>query len=201
MFEQLEDFQQAFEQKAVEPSIAGRVGGLRKRMPTRKLLSFWLTNLCVLPPIFVIYTTIISDGIRKMMPAMGMKLSRLAFPGAGLAASYDGLNRVELAHGASALLFVVVTWLYIRIWDELQGYGPLRHQTKANPVLLYVLGTIAAVVIAADAWLFWAGMSTSANSGWADTPDLVAPVATVLYSCGLAIIGWWHSEHRNYGRI
>ena len=96
----------------------------------------------------------------------------------------------------SILLFAVVTWLWTRIFVELQGFGTIADQRQTKPVIFYLLTFIAAVFIAGDALIFYVGLSTQASAGWSETPDYVAPAATLLYSCGLAVLGWWHADFK-----
>ncbi|MEZ6137024.1 MAG: hypothetical protein R3C53_19185 [Pirellulaceae bacterium] len=196
------EMQQAFVRAPVEPVMDGRpVTGLRKRRPLGRRMVYWLANGLLMPLILTLYAVIVADGLALLVPVMAMRIGRLPIPGAALAANYDGFDRVTLAHVGSMLLFVVVTWLYIRIFDELQGFGSVAKQAAKNPALVYVLTGVALTILGADALLFYAGMTAKTQSGWTESPSYVAPLATLLYTASLAVIGYWHSEYKHADKV
>ena len=102
-----------------------------------------------------------------------------------MARQYDGFDRLDLAIVMSLLLFVVVTWLWNRVFSELQGFGSIVSRRKQSPIVFCLLSFIAVVILAGDALIFYVGLSSQSSSGWSETPSYVAPVATLIYSCGL----------------
>lgn len=168
---------------------------LRRRKTLKQRLVFWLANLIVLPVVCLVYATIIADGIRVLMPIFQKRLYQLPLPGAGLARAYDGWNRADLAIVVSLLLFWVITWLWCRIFTELQGDGVIWSQREHSPILFYLLAFIAGVIILLDAGLFYYGLASQTSNGWTDAPEFIVPAATLIYCCGLALLGWWHSDY------
>ncbi len=168
---------------------------LRRRKTLKQRFVFWMANLLVLPVICLVYATIIADGLRVLLPIFQKRLYQLPIPGAGLARTYDGWNRADLAIVVSVLLFFVITWLWCRIFTELQGQGAIWSQRERSPLLFYLLAFIAGVIILLDAGLFYYGLESQTANGWTEAPDFVVPAATLIYCCGLALLGWWHSDY------
>jgi len=150
-----------------------------------------------MPIVATIYAQVVAEGLRLLMPVFQLRLYKLPLPGAGVARDYDGFDRIDLAILMSLLLFLVVTWLWIRIFTELQGHGRVYQQRQQSPIVFALLSFIAFVIVAGDAMIFYVGLSTQSASGWTETPSYVAPIATLIYSCGLAMIGWWHSDYKH----
>lgn len=189
----------AFQQ--FDPVYSSAAGGqgpppyLPRRKTLKQRFVYALVNLMIMPIVCLVYSTIIADGIRILMPVFQKRLYQLPIPGAGLARLYDGWNRADLAIIVSILLFFVVTWLWCRIFTELQGYGPIWSQRESSPILFFLLSGIAGVIIFLDAGLFYYGLVSQTSNGWSDAPDTVVPAATLVYCCGLALLGWWHSDY------
>ncbi|QDT07488.1 hypothetical protein K227x_59150 [Rubripirellula lacrimiformis] len=199
MFEQMGSFDQAFPTTGENASKATRQ--VTRSRTWREVLVFWGANLFVMPIVGTIYATIIAEGLRRLMPIFQLRLYKLPIPGAGLARHYDGFDRLDLAIVMSLLLFAVVTWLWVRVFSELLGFGTIVSQRQSNPVVFYLLSFIALVILAGDALIFYVGLASQSSSGWTETPPYVAPVATLIYSCGLAMLGWWHSDYHNSNRV
>lgn len=195
MFEQIGSFDQAFSSPADHPAASPRP--IKRRRPWREVAIFWGANLFVMPIVGTIYATIIAEGLRRLMPIFQLRLYKLAIPGAGIARQYDGFDRLDIAIVMSLLLFVVATWLWNRVFSELQGFGSIVSRRKQAPIVFCLLSFIAVVILAGDALIFFVGLSAQSSSGWSDTPSYVAPVATLIYSCGLAVLGWWHSDYHH----
>ena len=100
-------------------------------------------------------------------------------------------NRVAL------LLFVVVTWVWTKVFVQLQHYESLSIQVQRSPIVFRLLAFLAAVLVIGDAGIFYVGLSSQTSSGWSESPGWVVPAATLIYSCGLAVIGWWHSDYQH----
>ncbi|WP_430450723.1 hypothetical protein [Rhodopirellula europaea] len=196
MFEQLGAFDPAAP-PGVSRTEMGSLNGIQQNRTISERLTFWGANLLVMPIIAMIYAQVVAEGLRLLMPVFQLRLYKLPFPGAGLARDYDGFDRLDLAILMSLLLFVVVTWLWIRIFSELQGFGRVYQRRKESPVVFGLLSFVAFIIVAGDAMIFYVGISTQSASGWTETPGYVAPAATLIYSCGLAMLGWWHSDYKH----
>ncbi len=170
---------------------------LRRRKTLKQRGTYLLTNMLILPVVGVVYATIIADGVRILMPVFARRLYQLPIPGAGMARRFDGWNRADLAIIVALLLFVVITWVWCKIFTELQGVGTIVAQREKSPITFYLLSFIAAVLILFDGAIFYFGLSSQVSGGWSnDGPDYVVPAATLLYSCGLAVLGWYHSDYQ-----
>jgi len=192
LFPEFGKFDQAFDGSPVA-AVADDAGPpLRKRKTWNQKLVFWGANLAAIPLIGLIYATVIAEGLRRLLPVFQMRLYNLPIPGAGIARNYDGWNRLDLALLMSLLLFAVVSWLWYRVFTELLGFGTIWARRHSAPVVAYLLTGITVVLI---------GLSSQTASGWSETPEYVAPAATIIYACGLAVLGWAHSDYHHSGTV
>jgi len=145
--------------------------------------------------------TVHPSDLAGVLPVFQMRLYNLPIPGAGIARNYDGWNRLDLALLMSLLLFAVVSWLWYRVFTELLGFGTIWARRHSAPVVAYLLTGITVVLIAGDAFIFYVGLSSQTASGWSETPEYVAPAATIIYACGLAVLGWAHSDYHHSGTV
>ena len=194
MFDQLGSFDEVFGDGG--EGGAPHAKPIRCRKPVREWTVFVAANAVVMPIVGLIYASVIAEGLRVLMPVFERKIYKLPIPGAGLARNYDGWDRLDLALVLSLLLFAVGTWLWTRVFIESQGYGTIAQQRLSNPVIFYMAIFVAVVFIGGDAGIFYIGLTTQSASGWTEGPDWVAPGATLIYMCGLAIVGWWHADFR-----
>lgn len=196
MFDALGSFDQVYPDGNDPTQIRAKPQPLKRRKTLRECGMFIAANLVVLPVVALLYGVVVADGLRVLMPIFSLRLYKLPLPGAGLIRSYDGWDRLDLALIMSLLIFAVVTWLWTKIFVELQGFGTIADQRLTRPLVFYMLSTIAAVFILGDAMVFYVGITAQSASGWTESPWYVAPAATLLYCCGLAVCGWWHSDFK-----
>lgn len=201
MFEFGNYFDEAFARESNPNEPLAPVKPLRRRKPLRQLLTFWGANILLMPVVALIYLTIGAEGLRVSLSIFQLRLYKLPVPGAGLLRQYDGFDRLDLSHLMALILFVVVTFLWIRLFHELQSLGAIAQQRTRNPVLFYALVTICSIILLGDAGLFYVGLASQTSSSWSDTPVYVAPAATVLYFAGLALIGAWHADFAHSSNI
>ncbi len=192
MFRAFDQFDEAFSQPGTGQATPRPI---RRRKTLKQRFVFVVANLLILPVIGLVYAVVSADGIRQLMPIFQRRLYQLPVPGAGVLQRFDGWNRADLAIVVALLLFAVLTWLWTRVFLELQGYGPIAMQRLRTPIVFYLLTFLAGVIIVFDAGLFYFGLASQTSSGWSDVPDFVVPAATLLYACGLAVLGWWHSDY------
>jgi len=195
MFNDFDQFEEAFMNS---PDSVGmrRPPPLRRRKTIKQWLSFYLANLFVMPVVCLVYATIIADGIRLLLPIFRRRLYQLPIPGAGMARNFDGWDRVDLAIIVSILLFGAITWLWCKVWIELLGFGNILEQRHQSPVVFNMLLAITAIIIVFDAGIFYYGLAAQTSSGWTDAPSYIVPAATLIYSAGLAVLGWWHADFK-----
>jgi len=197
MFDGFKGFDEAFADAPVAPVSPGSVPPLRRRKSLKQRLVFYAANLFIMPIICLVYATIIADGIRHLMPIFRRRLYSLPIPGAGLARQYDGWDRADLAIIVSVLLFVVVTWVWTKVFVQLQQYELIAAQLARSPIVLRLLAFLAAVLVVGDAGIFYVGLASQNSAGWSEAPTWVVPAATLIYSSGIAVIGWWHSDYQH----
>lgn len=195
MFDGFDQFDQAFMQESINRGHVRAAPPLRRRRTIKQVFSFYVANLIVMPIVGLVYASIIADGIRLLLPIFRRRLYQLPIPGAGLARNFDGWDRADLAIVVSILLFGVITWLWCKIWIELMGYGSILAQRERNPMVFMMLSVIAGVILLLDAGIFYYGLAAQTSSGWSNAPEFIVPAATLIYACGLAVLGWWHADY------
>ena len=196
-----ESFDQAFAPVGPDDESARPVQRLKKRRTLKEHVVFWSLNALILPIVAICAQAIGADGLRRMMPVFSLRLHKLPIPGAEFIKSYSGFERLDVAMLAAFALFVAVTLLWVRIFRELQDFEDLKLQRSQNPIRFFLLATIAGIVLAADAGIFWVGLSSQASSGWSETPAWVPTVATVLYMAACSLLAAWHSDFHYSNRI
>ena len=191
-------FDEAFADESMFQSSPPIRPPLRRRKTVKQRFNFFIANLFIMPIICLVYATVIADGIRILMPIFRRKIYSLPVPGAGLVRNYDGFDRADLAIIVSILLFIVVTWIWTKVFTHLQHADNFGSTHQGSPIVFPVLLILASVLVIADDGIFYIGLSSQASAGWSDTPNWTVPAATLMYCCGLAIIGWWHSDYSTH---
>ncbi|MEM9409501.1 MAG: hypothetical protein AAGA30_00140 [Planctomycetota bacterium] len=192
---------QAFAMVGPDEDAAQPTATLLQSKTIKERVVFWLSNLLILPIVVISYVTIASDGLRRMLGGLAIRLHKLALPGAEYLESYSGFDRLDTATLASFALFVAVGILWVRIFRELQDVGELKLQRSRNPVRFFLLAIIAGTIILADSLIFYIGLSIQASSGWNDTPEWVPIAFTVLFMCSISALGAWHCDYHYSRRL
>ncbi len=195
MFGQLGSFDEAFSESHVEPVRSG-ASRLRKRKTIKQITTFWSANALAIPVIGLIAASLVAQGLRGVMPIFQLRLYKLPIPGLAAMKNYQGFDKFDIAILMSLLLFGLVSCLWCRIFTELSGHGTISDQRIKNPIIFYLLTSIAGIIIGVDALIFFTGL-LAAEAGWGETPWFVAPVATLLWVSILAILGWYHSDYHH----
>jgi hypothetical protein len=158
----------------------GGVIGLARRTLAKGLKAVTLLYL------FVVAWPVVSEGLRLALPAMGQRLHRQ--PGLGFLRNYENFHRTDPAHLTAAALLVAVCWLWaanIRVW--MVWDHPRWVAEKWDPdVYGRLVQVLAAVLLSADALLFFYGVSHAAAGSWDATgvPYVGAALFTVGYVAG-----------------
>ncbi len=151
----------------------------------------------------IVYFVLIAEGIRQVLPTLGIKLSKI--PGLGLLSEYEGIHKLDLAHLLSIIILIfawiqwrelLLVWLSPEPEQSAFGWRPRRHQE--------ITVILAAVVLISDGLLFYSAMADLAwNGSWF---SITAFIATVVYVAILvfvtfvsinmkrAIQNHWHKE-------
>lgn len=162
---------------------------------------FWALNAIFMPLVALVYVVVVAEGLRVQMSVFAMRLYKLPVPGAGLLRQYDGFDRLDLAVPMSLMLFVAVSYLWLRFWKETSISGNLGEKRKALPVFFWAQVAVALIIVLIDAGVFYMGLAAKSSSGWSETPAFVPLGATVLYAAGLAMLGAWHADYHDKKNI
>lgn len=195
------DFEQAFARVEESEADSPRVPPIRKAKTFKQRLVFGLVNLTVMPLVALVYLSIGAEGLRTCLPIFSTRLYRLPVPGAGVMRDFDGWDRLDLSMVMAMAMLGVASFIWYRVFKELQGFGELRYQRKSNPLLFLLITHVAGVILCADTAIFYVGLSTQSASSWSETPQWVPVAATVLYTAGLAMLGAFHSDYHHSGAV
>lgn len=128
------------------------------------------------------YVAVIAEGLRMVVPALGMRLHRI--PLFSPLKNYEVWHQLDLALFAGALLFGLSSWVWTALlesWlydrDNLAAAG--RSATKYERCLIAVGG----VILLADACLFYRAMTFV---GWGG--EVLSPSALISTAAYLAIL-------------
>lgn len=170
---------------------------LPRRKSLRVIITYNFVNWGIVTPFACGVSFIVTaSGLRDLFGVMATKISKFPIPGAHLADNFEGIHRIDLAVLCAVGLYFVTTAIYAGIFIELLGDGPIAKKCRNSAVVLYLLLFISAVFLILDAIVFWAGMSVKASGIWAAAPAYAVPIATIVYCCGTALIGWFHADYK-----
>jgi hypothetical protein len=167
---------------------------LQRRKSLKQVIRFWLMNALIGSGFLVVCLAIVAEGISNLLQIGQMKLHKLPLPLVSMMERYEGFNTISLSHLISILLFVSVTLIWIRVIKEAKGFGNLLSARSQTPIIFWLYAAIAAVNIAADAFLFYLGVA-SRGGGWGEMPLYVPAVCTCLYVASVAGFAAFHADY------
>lgn len=130
----------------------------------------------------VVYFAVIAEGLRVVMPALGMKLYKI--PGLSVLQDFEGTFRLDLAHCLSIFLLIAVWMLWTKIlemWLECdESFQNSTWNATNHRRLIIVLGS---VILFSDAFLFYVAV---VELGW--TGSSLSFTALVVTSAYLGVI-------------
>ena len=140
---------------------------------------YWLWKALTIIVLGPIYCSVIAEGLRMLVPALGQKLHKLAIPGFAMFGQYQETRRLDLAIFLALFLLIAVWWLWEQVLKVLLTTDIAFHDSGWNPDaykrLVLILGV---VVLVADAALFYISM---VQLGWGGArfslPSLLASAA------------------------
>lgn len=144
---------------------------------------YWTWQIVTKVVLGVIYLAVIAEGLRLVVPALGMRVYRV--PGFGALQHYEATYKLDLAMGLSVFMLIAAWALWaniLRIWLEC-GMPERMKNKKGNREkgLILVLGVI---VILADAACFFAAMIAL---GWATSSFSVTALCATCGYVGVLI--------------
>lgn len=130
----------------------------------------------------IIYWTVISEGLRLLLPVLGQRIHKVPIPGFSYFDRFEATHRLDLAHGLSIFLFIAMWKLWALILEDRLGSD--QHfrdsgweDTDAYKSLVLLLGR---VILGADAVLFYIAMTQMGWSGSAfSIPAIIASISYV----------------------
>jgi hypothetical protein len=141
----------------------------------------WLKLWGFTPVKFLIgigYVAIITEGLRMVVPALGIKLYRL--PLLGMLKDYQVWHQLDLAIFAAMLLFTLSSWIWCVLLDtwlyDKEALAIAGRNSRKYELCMFVLGT---VILFSDACLFYRAMTFV---GWGgEAVSISALICTVAY--------------------
>lgn len=141
----------------------------------------WLFKLLTTPLMGVIYWVVIADGLRLLLPALGIPLWKLPIPGISYLRLYQGFNKFDLANCLAIFLCLAVFFLWLnilRMWLSEDGFFVSRRlDAEKYALVLLILGL---VILGSDIALFYYSMC---NQSWLGSGfSLSAALITLAYT-------------------
>ncbi|WP_436717734.1 hypothetical protein U8335_13705 [Roseiconus lacunae] len=179
----------------IDEAMNGRVIAPRpipKIKPLGQNLRQLAMNLVIGSILYLLCLAVAAHGLRRMVDVLQTNVHELPLPGVEKMAEYQGFSDLDLAHFASTLLFVAACITWSRLISEAKGYGTVVQERRKRPFVFVLYLTIALILIAVDALVFYAGLASQGGS-WNETPWYVPVGCTMLYLAGIA--GWEVFKH------
>ena len=147
-------------------------------------LKSWAWKIFTLPIIGIVYITLISEGLRLLIPVLGQKLYKFPLPFVSAMRNYHPWDRLDLAYFFSILLLIAVWYLWkvtLKVYLSYEGQAvpPGWDPAKYRGFVL----TIAVIILSADAFLFYFAMTQQVY--WKTQFSFTALLATGAYICVL----------------
>jgi hypothetical protein len=158
-------------------------GPTPSNVPWASKVKAWLWKLITLPFLALIYLVVISEGLRLLVPVLGLKLHKLPLPGFSALRGFEGFYRLDMAHLFSVLLLWAVWYLWtVNLWILFAGpdfFARTRWDPETYTKFVRGLGV---VILGADAILFYVGMTQQMGGMFGGGGlSLSALLATVAY--------------------
>lgn len=147
-------------------------------------VKYWAWKAVTIVVLAPIYCSVIAEGLRMLVPALGQKLYKLPIPGIASLAQYQELRRLDLAIFLALFLLIAVWWLWEQLLRVILGSDAAFRDSGWNPdAYKRVVLILGMIVLGADACLFYVSM---VQMGWGGTRfSIPALLATAAY---LAVI-------------
>lgn len=144
-------------------------------------------NVLTLFSLGIIYWTIISEGLRLLMPVLGQKLHKASLPGFSYLDRFEATYRLDLAHGLAVFLFIATWNLWGMVLKSMLGSDEHFRRYGWNPqAFKRVVMVLGKVILCADAILFYIAMT---QMGWSGTVfSIPALIATAGYVAILVFV-------------
>lgn len=200
MREDLDTFDNALPRDDGDEGVIAMPHVIKRRKTFGEVTKFWALNIVIAPLLFMLCLAVAAQGIRELVSVMRTRLYRLPFPGIENLRDYQGFSDLDLSHIASGLLFVAVTFIWVRVISESKGYGEVMGYRESSPLAFYLYASIAAIILIADAFVFYVGLAAKSNA-WNETPWYVPIACTLLYAAGVAAFAALHQSYHQPNRV
>ncbi len=136
------------------------------------------------------YVAIIGEGLRMVVPALGMKLYKLPF--LGILHDYQGWHGLDLALFAGMLLFLLSSWIWCALLETwLYDKSALQMSDRSAAKYERFLAVLGAVILFSDACLFYRAMTFVAWGAQAFSASALictlAYVAVLVTVCAISV--------------
>jgi hypothetical protein len=150
-------------------------------------LKYWAWEILTKGILGVIYISVIAEGLRRLVPALGQRLYRL--PGLGALREYEATYRLDLAPFLAVFILIAVWYLWdeiLQLWLRRECDDDESPWNRANHGLLIV--SLGIVILGSDAVLFYIAMT---QIGWQGAGfSFPALLATVAYLAVLIFVSF-----------
>lgn len=139
---------------------------------------YWVWQMVTKPSLGVIYLSVISDGLRYLVPPLAQRLYKL--PGLSVLQDYEETYRLDLAPFFAFFLLIAVWYLWEKLLQLWLGWDEALDGSEWNlEAYRRLISTLGVAIVGADACLFYVAMT---QVGWRGMHfSFSALVATAAY--------------------
>ena len=149
-----------------------------------------LLNLIVLPPLGIVYWTIIAAGGRMLAPILATKLYKVPVPGVfAWMRHYVTWRDIDIAN-VLALIVLGIVWLAAGLMMHILVYGGFRKRGAKESFLRGFVLTAAPVLILANAALFYASLGETGGIFGNQRFSVSQLIMTILYTTVLVFFAF-----------
>lgn len=145
-----------------------------------------------------VYILACAEGLRSMFTLFEMKLYAVPFPRFRDIASYQGWNRLDIAHVVAAILIFALAYAWFWIIKHLAGNGNAIAERQLSPAFFYFKALIVSLLVGIEAWIFFVGLGAWGTAMWSEHSSIYTAGITTIYVAGMALVAMFHNSF-HYG--
>jgi hypothetical protein len=152
----------------------------------------WAWKIGSFPFLAIVYVSVISDGLRRLVPELGVPLWRaVPLPGFSLLRNYEGLRKLDLAHMLSLILLFASWFMWVAVLRTLFFPRDFAHRAGLNlPVYTKFVFGLACVILVCDSSLFYYALVNGGIWGGNAFMSFPALLATCAYTALLVFVSY-----------
>ena len=151
----------------------------------------WAFKLVSFPVIALVYVSVISDGLRRLVPELGLPLWRaIPLPGFSLLRNFEGLHKLDLAHVLSLVLLFASWFMWVALLRVKFFPRDVVKTGMELPTYIKFVCALACVIIVCDSALFYYALVNEGIWGGNKIVSLPALLATCAYTAVIIFVSY-----------